>query len=197
MVAQRRGERMTIDEWRSLERESLDVKHEFVDGYVYAMAGGTGAHMLIASSMATMLNAAFGDGPCVAYPLDMATRVSANRYTYPDVVVTCSAQDQPGTNMTEVSEPRIVVEVLSPTTEQRDRGRKWDYYRQCESLREYVLVGTNYQRVEVYRRTEQGWGLFSIYGPGDSVELASIDVRIAVDALYRRSGVPELPADEE
>jgi Uma2 family endonuclease len=188
---------MTVDAWRELERASYDVKHEYIDGYLYAMAGGTRAHMAIASNIVIALSALFGDGPCVAYPLDMATRISASRYLYPDVVVSCSERDQPSPNETEVTEPRVVFEVLSPTTERRDRGRKWDYYRQCESLQEYVLVGTDYQRVEVYRRTEQGWGLFSIYGPEDAMELTSIDVRFSVDALYRRSGVPAIPPDEE
>jgi Uma2 family endonuclease len=76
----------------------------------------------------------------------------------------------------EVFEPRLVFEVLSQSTEHVDRGRKWDDYRKCPSLQEYVLVGTRYQRVEVYRRTADGWGLFHIYGPGDEVELTSIDM---------------------
>ena len=127
MVADRRRERMTVDEWRALERESDDVKHEYRDGYVVAMAGGTGAHMQIAKNIVIVLSAIFGDGPCIAYPLDMATRVSANHYTYPDVVVTCAERDQPSPGMTEVTVPRVIVEVLSPSTEHRDRGRKWDY----------------------------------------------------------------------
>jgi Uma2 family endonuclease len=197
MVAERRHERVTVDEWRALERASHDVKHEYIDGYLYAMAGGTGAHMAVASNIVIVLRPMFGDGPCIAYPLDMATRLSASRYTYPDVVVTCSERDQPSPDLTEVTEPRVVFEVLSPSTERRDRGRKWDYYRQCASLQEYVLVGTEYQRVEVYRRTDQGWSLFSIYGPDDTVELTSIDVGFSVASIYQRSGVPVIPADEE
>jgi Uma2 family endonuclease len=197
MFAEKRTEPITVDEWRALERASDDAKHEYIDGYVYAMAGGSLSHMAIASNLDILLNAAFGDGPCRAYMLDAAARVSASRYTYPDVVVTCSEKDQPSLDTTEVSEPRVVIEVLSPSTEHRDRGRKWDYYRQCESLQEYVLVSTEYQRVEIYRRTAQGWGLYSIYGPDDAVELTSPEVRFSMAALYRRSGVPTLPPVEE
>jgi len=197
MHAERRSEPITVDEWRALERASDGLKHEYSDGYVYAMAGGSGAHMHIAHNITSALNAAFGDGPCLAYSLDMAARISANRYTYPDVVVTCTERDQPSPDTLEVSEPQVIFEVLSPSTEHRDRGQKWDYYRQCASLQEYVLVDTEYQRVEIYRRTAEGWGLYSIYGPEDAVELTSLDIHISMAALYHRSGVPTALPEEE
>jgi Uma2 family endonuclease len=84
-----------------------------------------------------------------------------------------------------------VFEVLSPSTEQYDRTRKFAYYRQCESVREYVLVSTEQQCVEVFRSTDEGWGRFRIYGPGEEVELASIGVRFPASALYRHTDVPE------
>ena len=148
MVANRQGERMTVKEWRALERTS-EVKHEYIDGYVYAMAGGSTAHSLIAANAIGTLNAAFGDGPCIAYTSDAATRVSESRYTYADLVVSCSECDQASRDRTEVVEPCVVFEVLSESTEHTDRGRKADDYRACPSLQEYVLVGTEYQRVEV------------------------------------------------
>jgi Uma2 family endonuclease len=195
MVAEKQRERITVDEWRALERASHDVKHEYIDGYVYAMAGGTRAHMHIASNAASALNQLFGDGPCIAYALDLATRVSASRFTYPDVVVPCADSDQPTMDETEVFEPRVVIEVLSESTERFDRSLKFSYYRDCPSVLEYVLVNTEYQAVEVYRRTEGQWGTFLVYRPGDEVELTSVDARFPVAALYRRTDVPETPAD--
>jgi Uma2 family endonuclease len=189
VAAEQQPARLSVSEWQALERDG-DVKHEYSDGLLQAMAGGSLAHMRIASNLDRALNATFGDGPCVAYTLDAAVRVSATQYTYPDVVVTCAESDQPAPERSAVTEPRVIVEVLSPSTEQRDRGPKWDAYRRCASLREYVLVGTEYQRVEVYRRTEQGWGLFSIYGPEETVQLTSVSIGITVSALYQRSGVP-------
>jgi len=194
MLAKQQTQPMTVDEWRELERTS-EVKHEYIDGYVYAMAGGSLAHSLIAANAVSTLNAAFGDGPCLAYTSDAATRVSESRYTYADVVVSCSACDQASRDATEVVEPRVVLEVLSDSTEYKDRGRKSDDYRRCPSLQEYVLVGTRYQRVEIYRRTPEGWGLFCFYGPGDEAELTSIGVRFPIAALYRRTDVPETPPD--
>jgi Uma2 family endonuclease len=181
---------MTVEEWRALERSS-EVKHEYIDGYIYAMAGGSRAHSRIATNITSLLDAVLGDGPCIAYNSDAATQVSESRFTYADVVVSCSECDRATRDGTEVAEPRAIFEVLSDSTEQTDRGRKADDYRKCPSLQEYVLVGTRYQRVEVYRRTAEGWGLFRFYGPGDEVELTSLDVRFPVAALYRRTDVPE------
>jgi len=194
MVANQQAVRMTVDEWRQLERTS-EVRHEYVDGYVYAMAGGSRAHSRIAVNITSLLDAAFGDGPCIAYNSDMATRVAESRYTYADVVVSCSERDQATRQATEVEEPRLVFEVLSDSTERKDRGRKSDDYRKCPSLEEYVLVATEYRRVEVYRRTTEGGGLFNFYGPEDNVELTSIGVRLPVAALYRRTDVPETPPE--
>lgn len=185
---------MRLEEWRELERTG-EVKHEYIDGHVYAMAGGSRAHSAIAVNLIALLHAALGAGPCQVYNSDLATRVSESRYTYADAVVTCAARDQATRTDTEVVEPRVVVEVLSESTERKDRGRKWDDYRQCASLQEYVLVGTEYQRVEVYRRTEQGWALYHIYGPRDEVDLTSIGARLPVALLYQRTDVPETPPE--
>jgi len=190
MVANRQDDRMTVEEWRALEQTS-EVKHEYIDGHVYAMAGGSKTHSFIAVNAVSLLNAAFGDGPCIAYNSDTATQVSESRYTYADVVVSCSEVDRPTSEESEVMAPRVIFEVLSDSTEHTDRGRKADDYRASPSLQEYVLVGTRYQRVEVYRRTAEGWGQFRFYGPGDEVELTSIGVHFTVAAVYRRTDVPE------
>ena len=186
--------KVSVEEWRELERAG-ELKHEYIDGQIYAMSGGSRAHSAIAVNAIVLLHAALASGPCQVYNSYLATRVSASRYTYADVVVTCAASDQATRADSEVLEPRVVFEVLSETTERKDRGRKWDDYRQCASLQEYVLVGTEYRRVEVYRRTEQGWGLYHIYGPRDVVELTSIDVHMPVSLLYQRTDVPETPPE--
>lgn len=183
--------RMSVDEWRDLERGSA-VKHEYRDGHAYAMAGGSETHARIAVNIIAALDAALGEGPCMVYTSDMATRLFEQRYTYLDVVVACNGPGITSREKTELDAPRVVFEVLSESTERRDRGSKWDDYRQCESLQEYVLVGTEYRRVEVYRRTGHGWGLFQIYGPHDELELTSITVRVPVAVLYRRTDVPEV-----
>jgi len=112
-----------------------------------------------------------------------------SRYVYPDVTVTCAADDR-GT-VKQISAPRVVVDVLSDTTEAYDRGRKFAFYHACPTLQEYVLVATSYQEVDVYRRAEPRW-TYESYGPSDHVELEGIGVSLAVDALYRRTTVPIL-----
>ena len=197
MVAQPDGSwTMSVEEWRELERTSHDVKHEYIDGYVYAMAGGSLAHSLLAVNMVGLLNSGFGDGPCIAYNSDASARLSSNRYTYPDATVTCDDRDRPTTEQTEVRYPRVIVEVLSDSTEAYDRGDKFGYYRARSTVQDYVLVATRRQAVEVYRRTPDAW-TFHTYGLGDTIELPSIDAHIPLAALYRRTNVPQAPDEPE
>jgi len=177
---------MTVDQWRELERTSHDIKYEYIDGQVYAMSGGSLDHSGIAVNVASALNNAFGDGPCIAYNSDAAARLSPQRYTLPDVTVTCDERDRG--RITEVQSPRFVVEVLSDSTEAYDRGQKSGFYRACPLIQEYVLIATRYQAVEVYRRVVQGW-ILQEYGPGDIIELTSIGVSLPLDAVYRRTEV--------
>ena len=192
MVAQREPQRMTVDEWRKLERTSHDIKHEYIDGRAYAMSGGSLAHGRIGLNACLALESALlaNNKPCFVYNSDVATRLSPTRYTYPDVSVTCDERDQPTPDEIEVRFPRIIVEVLSDSTEADDRGRKFGYYRACPSIEEYMLVASKYQTVEIYRRTLQGWTTYHAYGPDDEIELTSIDVRFPLAALYRNAGVP-------
>ncbi len=196
MVAQKDDARaMSVDEWRALERTSHDIRHEYVDGHAYAMAGGTLDHSRIAINAIRTIEDALGDGPCRVYNSDAAARLSSRRYTYPDATATCDERDRgPGA---EVQSPRVIVEVLSESTEAYDRGAKFGFYRACPSVREYVLIATAYRAVEVFRRTTEGWTAFRIYGPDDTVELESIGVTIPVAALYRRTEVPEALDDPE
>ncbi len=180
---------MSVEEWRELERTSRDIKHEYIDGHVYTMTGGSLAHSLLAVNMVGLLNSGFGDGPCIAYNSDASARLSSRRYTFPDATVTCDERDRPTTEQMDVRYPRVIVEVLSDSTEAYDRGDKFRYYRACSTVQEYVLVTTKRQAVEVYRRTPEEW-TFHSYGPSDTLELKSIGARIPVSALYRRTDIP-------
>lgn len=181
---------MSVEDWRELERTS-EVRHEYIDGYVYAMAGGTLANTVIAGNIYSLATLALGDRPCLALMADAAARISESRYTYPDVVITCEGNGIASLSASEVNEPLVVFEVLSKSTEHYDRTRKFSYYRACPSLQEYVLVSTEYRMVEVYRRTAEGWGLLRFYGFTDTVELATVVMVMPVAAIYRRTDVPE------
>jgi len=186
---------MTVEQWRELERGSHDVRHEYIDGHVYGMAGGSANHARISINVVRALDDALEGSPCRAYNSDMAARLSARRYTYPDASVTCDERDRGG--VTEIQSPRLIVEVLSDSTEAYDRGQKFAFYRVARAVQEYVLVATRYQAVEVYRRTSRGWTDYHSYGVGDLVSLESIGAGIPVSALYRFTDVPDAPDDPE
>ncbi len=181
MVAQPSSDRMSVEEWRKLEQTSTDVKHEYIDGHVYAMSGGSLAHSSISINAVRVLRDALRAAckHCYTYNSDVATRLSSKRYTYPDALVTCDERDKPSPDTTEIQSPRVIVEVLSDLTEAYDRGRKLVFYRTCQTVEEYVLIASKYQSVEVYRRTPQGW-IYDFYGPEDTIELASLSVSVSV-----------------
>jgi len=197
MVAQPSQPRfMTVDQWRELERHSHDMKHEYINGQVYATAGGSRAHGRISSNVIRTLEDALDDSPCNVYNSDVAARLSPTCFTYPDATVTCDERDQATPDETEIQSPRVIVEVLSESTEAYNRGEKFALYRACPTVQEYVLVATKYQAVEVFHRTLKGWE-YQAYGQGEEVELASIGVRIPLAVLYRRTTVPEVSDEPE
>src|SRR5437763_10285279 len=168
MVAQPAPRGMSVDEWRELERASHDIKHEYIDGQMYAISGGSLAHGSVGSNAVRTLQDALRAArrPCYAYNSDVAVRISSRRYTYPDASVTCDERDRPTPDKTEVQSPRVIVEVLSASSEAYDRGEKFGYYRSCPHVQEYVLIATKYQIIEVYHRTSSRW-TYDAYGPGD------------------------------
>jgi len=188
MVAQPSHQYMTVEEWRELQRTSPDVKYEYFDGQVYALAGGTLDHGRIGLNVGSILTDKLDGSRCRVYNSDVAVRLSPTYYTLPDVTVTCDEHDRG--RVTEIQSPRVIVEVLSDSTEAYDRGEKFMRSRQHPTVQEYVLVSTKYQAVEVYRRTPEGWMLYT-YGPGDTIELMSINVSFPLAALYKYTDVPD------
>src|SRR5438046_8215117 len=160
------------------------------------MSGGSLAHGSLGSNTVRTLQDALraAGKPCYTYNSDVAVRLSARRYTYPDASVTCDERDRPAPDKTEIQAPRVIVEVLSDTTEAYDRGRKFGYYRACPTVEDYVLVASKYHAVEVYRRTPQSC-TYDAYGPSDEIALTSLAIRVSVAALYREAGVPAATDD--
>jgi Uma2 family endonuclease len=187
---------MSVDEWRQLEQANPDVKYEYIDGQVYLMLGGSLAHSRISSNTVRALEDTLGSASCYVYNSDASVRLSETRYTYPDASVSCDPGDQPTTEQLQVQAPRVVVEVLSDSTEGKDRIRKANLYHACPSIQEYVLIATKYQAVEVQRRAGDAWTLH-LFGPGDEIELASIGVRFPLAVLYRGTAVSEMPNEQD
>ena len=183
--------RMTIEEWRELERANPDTRYEYIDGQVYLMSGGSLAHSRIRNNTIRALEDALGSKPCYVYNSDASVRLAESRYTYPDISVSCDPGDQPTTEQLQVQAPRVVVEVLSDSTEGKDRIRKANLYHACPTIQEYVLIATKYQAVEVQRRAGDEWTLH-LFGPDDEIELASLGIRFPLSILYRGTVVPEM-----
>ena len=153
------------------------------------MAGGTPEHAALAVAVSAALFDQLSGGDCRVFSSDLRVRVRATGLaTYPDVTVVCGALETDPENASTVTNPTVILEVLSPSTESYDRGEKLEHYRQIDSLREYVLVAHDRRRIEVWRRSAEGqWT--RLVSEGGTVELASIGCRLEVEGLYRRAGV--------
>lgn len=149
--------RHSFEEYLAYERDS-GMKHEYVDGVIVAMAGGSRRHNALASRVSWALENARKPG-CVAFQSDQRIRVLATgRASYPDASLVCGAIEGDPADPTgsTVTNPLLIVEVLSPSTEEDDRSGKWQDHQLIPSLQEYVLVGQSQSRVEVYRRLASG-----------------------------------------
>ncbi|HEV2471934.1 MAG TPA: Uma2 family endonuclease [Chthonomonadales bacterium] len=185
---------MTVEQYLALD-EATDAKYEYLDGYVFMlrppsaiyddnaivdMAGGSNAHAALCLRMGSLLDQALTEGDCMAFTSDARMKLAARQYLDPDLTVACG--EGPGTMLTN---PVVIFEVLSPATEKRDRGAKFNAYKALPSLQEYVLIGSEYKAIEVRRREGNFWRTYH-YRSGDLVELQSIGVSFPFDALYRR-----------
>lgn len=179
---------MTLEEYRTFERAS-DERHEFADGRLRFMLGGTRRHSKLGRNLINLLTGATDDSPCEVYTSDMRVRISERVQVYPDISVSCDERDVYDDGDDEIAYPCLVVEVLSPSTERIDRGRKLRDYQTCPFLQEYVMVNMEHQAVELYRRGKEGWTHHRFEGDAD-VELISIDARFPLTAVYRGTDVP-------
>lgn len=187
---------MSVEEYLAYDRAS-EVKHEYIDGYLVALAGGTTTHSDIAVTMTVLLREHLGrKGPCRVYGSDMRVLATQKRYFYPDVVVSCEVVDHTKGNDI-LYYPRLIVEVLSPSTEAKDRGMKFTCYQQRPSLQEYVLVNTRVQRVEVFRRQPGGEWLYQSYSAGEQVVLSSVNMQFPVAELYAELDIPVEDVEED
>jgi Uma2 family endonuclease len=176
-------QRKTYAEYLAFERGAA-TKHEFVDGQIVAMAGGTPEHPRLAVNVSAALVGALRGRPCSAFSADLRVHVPATgRTTYPDVTAVRDERRTAEVDDDAIVNPTVIVEILSPSTEASDRGEKFAHYRRLESLQEYVLVSQEEQRIEVYRRENDVWALRD-YGPGQAAELASLEVTLSVDEIY-------------
>jgi Uma2 family endonuclease len=164
--------------------ETSELKHEYIDGAIVAMSGGTIAHGRLIGRVTSLMSRALEGRRCLVMPSDVRVRIrAADRATYPDLFVVCDAVEHDPDDDHSVTNPSVIVEVLSSSTADSDRGDKFAAYRRLRSLREYVLVSQLEHRIDVYRRDGRRWHLDE-YRPGETFQLESISVTLAVDDVY-------------
>jgi Uma2 family endonuclease len=183
MTAQVKGSTSYAD---YLAREATaERKHEFVNGQVYAMAGGTLEHGALAVAIAVQVTNALAGKSCRAFSSDVRVFVpSTGSAFYPDVTVVCGRAEAAKEDPQALTNPVVVIKILSEDTEAYDRGAKAAHYRRIPSLREYVLVSQTERRIEVQRLNAHDIWELHFFGPGQRVELTALDISFPLDAVY-------------
>jgi Uma2 family endonuclease len=182
MIASQIPNYIDPEEYLTQEENNL-TKHEYMNGEIYAMAGASDAHITISLNLASALRNHLRGKSCRVYMADMKTYIeTTNTFYYPDIIVTCDARDREFSNYKKY--PCLIVEVLSPKTEAFDRGDKFYNYQQLETLQEYVLISQKHQRLELFRRNQEGLWTLQFYVSNSELNLESIGFKITIDALY-------------
>ncbi len=189
--------RFTPEQYLEMERKA-ERKSEYWNGEIVAMAGGSKQHSLISVNVSGELRARLKDKPCLTYSSDLRVQVSPTRYFYPDISVVCGEPEFTGEEGDVLTNPTVLVEVLSPSTEDKDRGIKFAFYRQMETLTDYVMVSQEEARVEHYARQDNNhWLLADLRGMDTVLHLPSIGCELPLSEVYARVAFPPAAELEE
>ncbi|MDJ0515755.1 MAG: Uma2 family endonuclease [Trichodesmium sp. MO_231.B1] len=173
---------MTPEEYLEWEAKQ-EFRHEYVDGEILAMTGGSLPHNDIALNFYTALRSHVRQRGCRVNVSDAKVQDAKNScYFYPDLVISCNPDDLKSRDF--IKHPKVIIEILSPSTEKYDRGNKFKYYRQFPSLQEYVLVDSESISVEIYQRGEGKIWHYCAYTEEESITLSSIEFTSAIEVLY-------------
>lgn len=183
--------RITPEEYLALERKA-ETKGEFFNGEIFAMSGASPAHVLIVTNVVSELRGQLRARNCTVYSTDLRVKVSTSGlYTYPDVVVVCGVPRFEDERADTLVNPKVIVEVLSKSTQDYDRGTKFEQYRTIESFTEYVLIGQDKPHVEHSVRQPDGrWMLEETNRLADQIELTSIGAHLALTDVYEKVELP-------
>lgn len=186
MVAQPKPRYLTPEQYLQAERQA-DRKNEYVNGYVHSMAGASKEHNRITFNLAVELGSQLKSQPCEGFTNDLRVRVPAyNRYYYPDLIVVCGELEFEDDVLDTLLNPTVLIEVLSESTESKDRGEKLMAYQTLPSLKSYVLIAQDQPQIEIYERRELGWLYTLTQGLQESVLLNSIGCSLQLVDLYAR-----------
>jgi Uma2 family endonuclease len=184
---------LTPEQYLEIERKT-EERNEYWRGEMFAMSGNTREHNLLAANVLASLHQQLRKKPCEVYPSHMRVFIpTTGLYTYPDVVAVCGEpRFAPDDYLDNLLNPTFLAEILSPSTEAYDRGRKFEQYQTVESLREYLLVAQDRMHVDLYtRQADRTWLLRSGTRPEDTIEVQSIGCRVLLADLYEKVTLPE------
>ncbi|HVI01098.1 MAG TPA: Uma2 family endonuclease [Enhygromyxa sp.] len=182
--------RHTYADYVAVEQTS-STKHEFFDGEIYAMAGGTEEHSALSAELVWQLRNAIGDRPCRVHTSDLRVYVeSVGLATFPDGSVICGPLEQHSPSPTSTAlNPLVLVEVTSDSSEAYDTGFKLDAYRRIPSLQDYIVVSHRERRITVHHRESSGVWISTVAIRGGVVEVPSLGAKLVVDEVYRASAI--------
>jgi Uma2 family endonuclease len=179
----------SYEEYLALEASS-NVKHEFFDGEIYGMAGGTPEHAALQIAAGALLIPQLRGGPCHGYGSDLRVHTPSGLATYPDVTVICGPSDRDPADPNAITNPVLLIEVLSRSTEGYDSSEKFEHYKTLRSLRQYVLVSHREHSMVVWTRGDDGTWQAATVREGEIAELTSIGARLDVSELYATAAEP-------
>ena len=173
------------DEYLEIERNS-EIKHEYFDGEIFAMSGASEAHNLIVANVIITLGSQLKKKPCRVYPSDMRLKIERTTlYTYPDAMIVCGERKFGDKEKDMLLNPDVIIEVLSDSTENYDRGKKFEHYRQIASLKEYVLISQHERKIEKFMKTEdRRWVLDETDEENPEIILESVGCALNLDEVY-------------
>lgn len=174
----------TLEEYLAYEQET-GIKHEFIDGEIYAMSGGTDKHSLIAINCTTEISYKLRGKPCRTYNSDMRVKITDIKYVYPDFSVVCGKAEFADEKHTMLINPTFVAEVMSPSSADYDRGTKSEFYRSLPSVQAYLLLDQERAFAQLYTRHESGWLLREFSGLDAIVPLEALDCTLPLSEAYR------------
>lgn len=179
---------LTIEEYLRFETES-EIRHEFHDGEIFAMAGGTRNHGALGNAINTELNLQCRNKPCIPYNGDVKVRIEAsNRFVYPEASVVCGKVETSPHDSEAITNPVLIAEVLSDTSEAYDRGAKFRLYQQLPSFQEYILIDQHRPVVTIFFRKEENiWEMREIIGLDQTIYLQSLEAEINMEDLYQNT----------
>ena len=175
----------TLDDYFAVEEVS-EIRHEFYNGEIFAMAGASLPHNEISANVLSAFRTTLRDSNCGAYGSDLRVQTPSGLYTYPDVSVICGSVQLLPERSATATNPVLLVEVLSDATEDYDRGEKFTLYKPISTLRHYLLISQNEILVDHFVRRDNDWQLRTFRSRSETIELADLGIFVAIDEVYRR-----------